>query len=177
MTNKDVIIEKYYKDNYTYLLLLSYKVVKDKDAAKDIVQEFFLQLWQRKDLLVLNKSFKTYSAKAIKNLSVIHVRKKKKEKLIIEQLKINTLEKNTGVHSPSPSFNSKMIYFLDLLPEKRRNILISSVIYGHKYSDIAEDNNISINSVKTQIKRAYSFFRENYNYVKILFLLACLQTL
>lgn len=53
---------------------------------------------------VLNKSFNAYSAKAIKNLSVIHVQKKKKEKLIIEQLKINTLEQNTGVHSPSPSF-------------------------------------------------------------------------
>lgn len=167
-SDKYLIIEKYFKDNHTYLLLVSFKIVKDKDIAKDIVQEFFLHLWNRKDSLILNTSFKAYSTKAIKNLSGIYLEKRKKEKLVIEQLKVKKLIPDEDNYIPS--FNSKIIDILDNLPEKRRNILISSVIHRQKYSDIAEDNDISINTVKTQIKRAYAFFKENYNYAKTLFL-------
>ncbi|MBJ6368628.1 sigma-70 family RNA polymerase sigma factor [Snuella sedimenti] len=169
-SNKYLMIERYFKENHTYLTVLSFKIVKDKDIAKDIVQEFFLHLWNRKDLFVLNTSFKAYSTKAIKNLSVTHLEKSKKEKLIIEQLKVAKVKRHEDFQIPS--FNSKILDLLDKLPEKRRKILISSIIHGQKYSDIAEDNSISINTVKTQIKRAYTFFKENYNYSKALFILA-----
>ena len=172
MSNKELNIEKYFKENYTYLLLLSFSIVKDKDASEDIVQEFFLSVWQKKGFLIFNNSFKAYSTKAIKNLSIIYLEKINKEKLKMAQLKLDHLNYTENNEAVVPSgFNPKILCLLNKLPEKRRKILVSSVIHGHKYSDIAEDNNISINTVKTQIKRAYAFLQENYNYAKILILM------
>ncbi len=55
---------------------------------------------------------------------------------------------------------SKVMKLLEQLPEIRRKIFISHVIDNNSYSEIAENQNISINTVKTQMKRSYSFIRE-----------------
>lgn len=52
---------------------------------------------------------------------------------------------------------------IDRLPESRRKIFISYVIYGQSYSEIAENNGVSVNTVKTQMKRAYRFLRSEAN--------------
>jgi RNA polymerase sigma-70 factor (ECF subfamily) len=48
---------------------------------------------------------------------------------------------------------------MESLPPKRKKIFEASVINGHSYAEIAEANGISVNTVKTQIKRAYAFMR------------------
>jgi RNA polymerase sigma factor (sigma-70 family) len=65
----------------------------------------------------------------------------------------------------------KLQELLNRLPEKRRNILMSVVVHGHSYAEIAESNGISVNTVKTQMKRAYAFLRREAD-KDLLYLLA-----
>jgi RNA polymerase sigma-70 factor (ECF subfamily) len=46
------------------------------------------------------------------------------------------------------------------LPEQRRKIFLLSNGDGYKYSEIAEQLNISLNTVKTQLKKAYETLRQ-----------------
>ncbi|POY37911.1 hypothetical protein C3K47_05125 [Solitalea longa] len=47
-----------------------------------------------------------------------------------------------------------MLAAIDKLPEKRRKIFLMSNIEGLKYAEIADQLNVSVNTVKTQIKLA-----------------------
>jgi len=55
--------------------------------------------------------------------------------------------------------NRRIEALLGQLPESRRRIFISAIINGQSYAEIAEAQGISINTVKTQMKRAYAFLR------------------
>ena len=53
--------------------------------------------------------------------------------------------------------------FVDSLPEKCREIFILACIEGLKYKEVAERLDVSVNTVKTQLKSAYSKLRTEFN--------------
>lgn len=150
-------IEYLFKDNYTLLCLVSFTIIKDKDAARDIVQDFFISYWQKRKVLSLRISFQAYAVRAVKNLSLIAVKKTNKEQpldVVLHKHEYevqNTLDKS--------NIHEKLWELLNQLPHSRKEIFISSVVHGQTYAQIAEINGISINTVKTQMKRAYAFLR------------------
>ncbi|SHG89265.1 RNA polymerase sigma-70 factor, ECF subfamily [Flavobacterium fluvii] len=152
--------EALYKENFAFLSLVSFQITKDKEVSKDIVQEFFIYFWNKKEEINITTSFKSYGSRAVKNLSIQHLEKSKQ---------IVSIEKNKLVpDSEEPVFFEKMeegkiskvMKLLNQLPEARRNIFLAHVVDNNSYSEIAENENISINTVKTQMKRSYSFLRE-----------------
>ncbi|TDD98697.1 sigma-70 family RNA polymerase sigma factor [Flavobacterium cellulosilyticum] len=159
--NEDLIkFEALYKDNFAFLSLVSFQITKDKDAAKDIVQDFFIYFWKKEPAITITSSFKSYSSKAIKNLSLQYLEKTKQIISIEKNIFIPDFEEQINFEKLEESKISKVMKLLNQLPEARRNIFISHVIDNNSYSEIAENQNISINTVKTQMKRSYSFIRE-----------------
>jgi RNA polymerase sigma-70 factor (ECF subfamily) len=155
--NSNLETERLFKEYYPLLCLVSYSIVKDKHAAKDIVQDFFMSYLQKKGTFSLTFSFKAYAIKAVKNLSLLYLEKARKEKLLLNSLDIQKIDEGQTFNSPT---DSKKIYeLINQLPESRRNIFISFVVQDMSYSEIAETYGITINTVKTQMKRAYSFLR------------------
>nr|WP_292964436.1 RNA polymerase sigma-70 factor [Muricauda sp. UBA7809] len=162
-------VEELFKKNYALLCLVSFSIVKDKDVAKDIVQDFFVSFWSKKDTLSISTSFESYAKKSVKNLSLQYLKKKKKETPLNEI--ILTEVQNVELSLKKPKENKKLIKIIDQLPEKRKEIFLSVVVYGKSYAEIAETNGISINTVKTQMKRAYAFLRSYQKEDYILYLI------
>jgi RNA polymerase sigma factor (sigma-70 family) len=150
-------IELLFKEHYTFLCLVSFSILKDKDAARDVVQDFFILFWQKREDISLKFYFKAYAIRAVKNLSLIELKKASKKQsldLIIDKQEdkiYNFVEKGNKYE--------KIWALLNQLPQGRKDIFISYVVYNQSYAEIAELNSISINTVKTQMKRAYSFLR------------------
>jgi len=156
MTNK---VEELFKDNYALLCLVSFSIVKDRDAAKDIVQDFFVSFWNKRDTLTITTSFEAYARRSVRNLSLLYVEKAKKTRSFNNDL-------DTGGEEPEPFLDkpkkgNKLYELLNQMPDKRREIFVSFVVQGKSYSEIAESNGVSINTVKTQMKRAYAFLRSH----------------
>ncbi|WP_308991577.1 sigma-70 family RNA polymerase sigma factor [Mariniflexile litorale] len=152
--------ETLYKEYFVFLSLVSFQITKDMDAAKDIAQDFFVYLWNKNDALIFNTSFRAYANKAVKNLSLKHIEKTKKNVLEKENLSISDYEEDPiNFEKVDDSKISNVLSLLSKLPEARKKIFISHVIDGLSYNDIAKTQNISINTVKTQMKRVYSFIR------------------
>jgi RNA polymerase sigma-70 factor (ECF subfamily) len=150
-------VELLFKEHYTLLCLVSFGIVKDRDAAKDIAQDFFIYYWQRRDLINLTVSFKAYAVRAVKNLSLLSLERTKKENLQFQDLNIKNHQEQKDLDEPGKY--QKLNELLNKLPKSRKDIFISSVVYGQSYSEIAQDREISVNTVKTQMKRAYAFLR------------------
>ncbi|SDM05531.1 sigma-70 family RNA polymerase sigma factor [Kriegella aquimaris] len=150
-------LEQLFKEHYSLLCLISFGILKDKEAAKDIVQDFFISYWQRRTTISITISFKAYAIRAVKNLSLLSLEKAKKEKSILHDLKPIVYEDPKVLGAPHS--NGKVLALLNKLPESRRQIFISAILNGQSYAEIAETQGISINTVKTQMKRAYAFLR------------------
>lgn len=156
-------IENLYKENFAFLCLVSFQITKDREAAKDIVQDFFIYFWNKQQTTTINTSFRAYGAKAVKNLSLQYVEKIKKIDVEKNDLPIAEYEDIVNFEKKDDTKIAAVLKLLDLLPEARRNIFISHVVNDLSYSEIAETYNISINTVKTQMKRSYAFIREKTN--------------
>lgn len=154
MTNK---VEELFKDNYALLCLVSFSIVKDRDAAKDIVQDFFVSIWNKKDTLTITTSFEAYARRSVKNLSLLYLEKEKKTSRLEHDVDFGKEDPPSLLDKPKK--NRKLYDLLNQMPDKRREIFISFVVQGKSYSEIAESNGVSINTVKTQMKRAYAFLR------------------
>ncbi|MCM4165970.1 MULTISPECIES: sigma-70 family RNA polymerase sigma factor [unclassified Arenibacter] len=150
-------MEEIFKEHFPMLCLIAFGIVKDRDAAKDIVQDFFISYWHRRSSVAITTSFKSYAIGAVKNLSLLSLEKDKKEKSLLEKLNAPTYEDPEVLEPSGP--NGKIEALLGQLPESRRRIFISAIINGQSYAEIAEAQGISINTVKTQMKRAYAFLR------------------
>lgn len=159
--DEDLIkFETLYKENFAFLSLVSFQITKDKDAAKDIVQDFFIYFWKKEQEIIITSSFKSYSSKAVKNLSLQYLEKTKQIVSIEKNKLVPDSEEPVCFEKMEEGKISKVMKLLSQLPEARRNIFLSHVIDNNSYSEIAENENISINTVKTQMKRSYSFLRE-----------------
>ncbi|ASO03973.1 RNA polymerase sigma-70 factor [Arenibacter algicola] len=150
-------MEKLFKEHFPMLCLIAFGIVKDKDTAKDIVQEFYISYWQRRETVSISISFKAYAIRAVKNLSLQSLDKAKKEKSLLHSLASPKYEDPEDMAVSNT--NGKIQALLNELPESRKQIFISAIINGQSYAEIAETKGISINTVKTQMKRAYAFLR------------------
>ncbi|KQB39100.1 RNA polymerase sigma factor [Flavobacterium daejeonense] len=161
-THKDLkIFESLYKEHFTYLSLVSFNITKDKDVAKDVVQDFFIYLWEKEESINFTISFKAYATRAVKNLSLQHLEKSTTISLDTKKIALPKEEEQLVFEKTEETKKPKIFNLVDKIPQARREIFMSHVVEGHSYAEIAEMHNISINTVKTQMKRAYAFLRES----------------
>lgn len=151
-------MERLFKEHHTFLCLVAFGIVKNSDAAKDVVQDFFVSYWQKSERISQTISFKAYAVKAVKNLSLLSLKRATKENRLLHDLNLPNKVEQKAVEEVNKF--QKLQGLLNRLPESRRHIFMSFVVYGQSYSEIAENNDISINTVKTQMKRAYAFLRK-----------------
>jgi RNA polymerase sigma-70 factor (family 1) len=151
-----------FRQHYRFLCLVAFRIVKDQDAAEDIVQDFFLDLWQRRTAITSILSFQAYATRAVKNGSISFLRKQP----TWSNLPLNDVPDHTDpleekeVAISGAAITSRVMDVVELLPAERKKIFLLYVVDKLSYAQIAEKNNISLNTVKTQMKRAYSFIRE-----------------
>lgn len=156
-------LESLFRDYYHSLCNASYYITGNEDVAKDIVQDFFFHCWNKKEELKIVGDFKYYATRAVKNASINYIRDNKKFTSVKEP------ENNLKVaQQPAPAFddmgeeekNNMLWKAIDKLPAQRKAIFLSSNKDGLTYMQVAEKMGVSINTVKTQIRLAYQFLRE-----------------
>ena len=158
-------------------------VISDEDA-ENIVQDVFVELWENKEMLNMHMNLIAYLFTTIKNKCLNHMRHKivvqntatkmQEEYLISLRMNLDSLEAFDNKLFSDQDFEKIINRALDSLPEKCRTIFFMSKIEGKKQKEIAQELNISINTVGTQIGIAYKKLRtELKDYLPImLFLLS-----
>ena len=58
-----------------------------------------------------------------------------------------------------PELLQRVYEVIEELPDQSRLVFKSCVLEGKKYKDVAEEMGISVNTVNTQMKRAYKYIR------------------
>ncbi|RAJ35729.1 RNA polymerase sigma-70 factor [Pedobacter cryoconitis] len=154
--------EGLFRKNHKFLCMVAMNYVHDPYIAEDVVQDFFISYWQRRDIVQLNTSFEAYARRAVKYKSIDYLRKTAiTEKL---NIKLTIIEEQAVLHQQEDQELQhqryiKIMEMIQSLPQDRRNIFILHAMEKLSYMQIAEKQNISINTVKTQLQRAYTALR------------------
>ena len=133
--------------------------------AESIVQDVFLDLWERQDVLEGHINKTGWLLTSVKNRCVDFLQHKMVEQRSTEQLqeeytrtlqmKFESLKAFDEEYVAERDIESVVSKAIQTLPEKCRLIFIKSKIEGKKQKDIAEELGLSLNTVETQMGIAY----------------------
>ncbi len=150
--------ETYYDDLCNFVNIY----IKDEIIAEEIVQEIYIYMWENKEKLKINTSFKSYLFNASKYQSLNFLRNQRKRSDIIEKLSFTKRqweEIPNGLFFESDTLKEILGSAIDSLPEKCRQIFLLSKVDGLSHKEIAEKLNVSIKTIENQITIAFKKLR------------------
>jgi len=167
------LFDSVFKNYYFGLRVFAFDFVKSLDVADEIVQEVFLNLWEKHNNLQIKSSLKAYLYKCVQNYCLNYLRSDKGFKnvvqldLIPEQSDFLLVE--MSFDELDASFSEQIEIELDRaiksLPEQCQQIFLLSRFENYSYPEIAERLGVSVSTVKTQMSRAMQKLRaimDNY---------------
>ena len=142
-----------YKDKLYFFCL---KYVKSEELARDILQETFIKIWNIRDKLDDNQNFDAFIFKLIKNSLVNYlksekIRRKHENEVLKEHLMVTNETEDYVVYN---DYNRLLAEAINAMPLKRKEVYILSRYSGLSYDEIAQNLNISPNTVEIHIGKA-----------------------
>jgi len=140
---------------FTYLV----KLTKDQDIASDVVQEIFTQLWLTRESLKGVESFRSWlfvisrhhALRMLKNIDREH--KKREEWYQFTQTDPGETVAQDDA-SLKEAYDSMVKNAIDRLPPQQKKAWILARIEGKKYAEIAQEMQISRETVKKYLQIA-----------------------
>ena len=152
-----VHFKKCFNRFYGELVVYANGYLFDKNTSKDVVQEVFIHIWENSGNITIKTCLKAYLYAMVRNRCLN----------ILKSVKItdysNYLDMSaTLADGPlEPAFAEdksirykQVLQIVDTMPTSMQQIFKMKFVNNYKYSEIAEELGISVNTVKTQLKRA-----------------------
>ncbi|WP_029905296.1 RNA polymerase sigma-70 factor [Prevotella sp. 10(H)] len=142
------------------LCIWSFNITNNYSVAEDIVQDFFIWYWLNKQNLNFNPSFLSYAYRAVYNSSLNYLRDSSKYIHDCELIIKDIVEETTYHEDDTEELKKSMVKAIDELPERCKKIFVMATIEKKKYTEVANQLGISVNTVKVQVSKAYRILRE-----------------
>ena len=179
--NTDILL-KDVRNNFDKIYVLYYSsmfrfakeyVLFDEDA-ENIVQDVFLLLWEKREVLDIQISLVSYLFALVKNKSLDYLR----HKVIADEYKQELSAKLTALELLNYSFTSDeeieqiLMTAINKLPERCRQVFLKSRIEGKRNREIANELNLTVSTVENQMTIALRKLRvELKDYLPLLLFL------
>ncbi|MGJ1496144.1 RNA polymerase sigma-70 factor [Sphingobacterium spiritivorum] len=158
--------EQLYLDHWEKLFFFCVKTIQDEEIAKEIVQEVFKSVWERKDKLEL-KEVERYLIRSVKLKTFEYIRNKvtrqQHHEVILNAYKEEYHENSVEVQELSSKINN----LIGSLPNQCKNVFKMSRHEGLTNKEIASRLYISERAVEYHISRALSTLKTHLSdYIK-----------
>jgi len=128
----------------------------DIDDAKDVVQDIFVELWLKREMLLAIRDFKPYLYVLARNQVITAYRRKhvqlRNEGLLFEGL--NTLDHSAEDNAIAKELYNQINLIVEALPETTRKCYHLSKNEGKRNQEIADLLNISEKTVRNNLSEA-----------------------
>ena len=154
--------KKVYDLHYAWLYGYSLTLTRDKDIAKDIVQETMTSLWVNRASLDSKKSLKNFLSTLTKRNFIDYYRKHKRGLGLLEQLTFEAFTDST-LESDDTNFveNKKILnQWIEELPPATKEVFMLNKFRGLMYEEIAMTQNISVKTVESHLYKAMKFLKK-----------------
>lgn len=144
------------------LYLHARHMLHNRDEARDVIQEVFTAIWNRRMDLDLTKSLNSYLYRSVRNTVLNLIRNEKKDSVLMAEIG-EALEKGERSTDEQLNYNElKRLIELEvaLLPPRMREVFELSRNQQLSHAEIAALLEISDLTVKKQINKAIHILRE-----------------
>lgn len=162
--------EEIYLSFYPRLKRFAQEYVIREADAENIVQDVFLDLWERRAFVSSSINLTSYLFTNIKNKCIDFLRhrmvmqnaanKMQEEYELALQMKFQSLQAFDEHIFSNADMEAVIADAIQSLPEKCRRIFVMNKIEGKKQKTIAEELDISIHTVESQMAIAYRKLKE-----------------
>ncbi|SHF74614.1 RNA polymerase sigma-70 factor, ECF subfamily [Arenibacter palladensis] len=183
MDSKEILAEIQRKNHFVFrrlfdglyheLVVYANGYLFDKDSSEDVVQEVFACLWEKSNKIDIETNLRSYLYAMVRN-RCFNILKAIK---ITHVSKITEVETNIDIgYSPDwfPEDEKQLLYeqvlkVIDNFPLKMRNIAKLRFVDNYRFNEIADELDVSVNTVKTQLRRAKLKLGKLVIYIAVLF--------
>jgi RNA polymerase sigma-70 factor (ECF subfamily) len=143
------------------LLRFALQILQDEEEAKDVLQDTFLKLWQKRDELEKVENIQAFAIRMIRNrcLDVIRARRTVSMEVVKKhQLPDEDISEAEGLeHTDSVSLVKQII---SGLPDLQRKVIQLRDIEQMEYEEIAEATEMNVNAIRVNLSRARKKVRD-----------------
>jgi RNA polymerase sigma-70 factor (ECF subfamily) len=156
---------------YPGLCYYADKYIHDTDESRSLVQQVFVDLWIKRNKLIIGQSIKAYLFKSVHNSALDYLKHKRVESKYLREAPPvpETIDENVIEEA---ELNARINLAIEGLPGKCREIFLLCRFEELRYSEIAEKLGISVKTVEMQMGIAMKKLRVklfNNQHIKILF--------
>ena len=162
--------ENFYITWYSRVKYFARDYVLSDEEAENIAQDVFLEFYQKREELGFHINLVAYLFTSVKNKCIDYLRRrlmeqeaavKMQEEFDLSfRMKFDSLEAFNIEGLSEDNIKDIIEKALDTLPERCREIFVMSKIEGKKHKEIAEELNVSVKTIESQMTIAYKKLRE-----------------
>lgn len=155
--------EALYKRYAPYLISYSEMIVKDRDAAYEVVQDTFVSVWINRRKLDESRSIRNYLLRAVHNNSLCFLRKEaarhSREQIVASEGPVSI----PPSEQEEPSYGiEELIPAIERLPEQSRKVFCMTFWEDMKSLDIAHELSISVRTVESILYKVRKKLRSSF---------------
>ena len=143
------------------LLRLAIQILQDEEEAKDVLQDVFLKLWQKRDELNMVENLEAFAMRMIRNrcLDVIRSRRTISMDLIKKKNLPDEDSSDDNLFEDLDMVNL-LKQIISALPELQRTIIHLRDIEQLEFNEISKATNLNINAIRVNLSRARKKVRD-----------------
>ena len=153
-----ILFDKYFERLFTFAV----RVVFREDVANDIVQEIFISLYEKSEILNYDLSLKSYLFNSVRNRCFNYLRDRKVEDRRMNLYAEACLWSDNVDWIEEEEVLRKIQEVMLELPEKCREVCRRRFFEGKKFEEIAEELDISESTARVQTHRGMEMLRQRF---------------
>ncbi|MGQ7871107.1 RNA polymerase sigma factor [Sunxiuqinia sp. sy24] len=149
--------KEFFEEHYPSLCIFANRYLQNEAVSADIVQEAFVCIWSKRECIRGAAAAKSYLYKYIKNHCLNFLRDRKRHQEIIKE-RVESFDFYRDILVEREVYDIIYHAIIDLSFQQQQVIELS--LDGLSNKEIAEQLNITINTVKTIKQRAFRALRK-----------------
>ncbi len=155
------VFEQIFRQFYAPLVVYACKYVTSIDIAREVVQDFFVRFYEKRDSLSIGISLKSYLYRSVYNCCINYLNQKNIQDRHLKTIELERdHEENMEAEINTIELEYRIDKIINGLPPKCRQIFKMNRLEGLRNEEIAKQLNLSKRTVETQISKALKILRK-----------------
>ncbi|MBN7811819.1 sigma-70 family RNA polymerase sigma factor [Algoriphagus sp. H41] len=157
-----VFFEEVFKDYWELMYQSAFRKIRDQAIVEDLIQEIFVDLWNRRDSVQIRSGIKAYLLTAVKYQVMRHIDEQTKSR------RLDTDDQQAYYEEDIFAFEelySQIEVAVDALPPRAALIFRLNRLEGYTVDEVAEKLKISPQTVHNQLSKSLKLMRGELKHV------------